>query len=375
MAHSMGGVVATSLLPNPKIAAIITMSTPHTLPPARFDRRIATIYESSLASIAEDKTPILSLCGGATDMMIPSESCVLPDGEGYRKTVFTTALEGCWTGVGHQVMVWCHQVRWRVARAALELGAVSAPAQRVAVLDRWLNDGHSFAHYKSEDIAWTPSALVALAFDERLTLKNPREQHTYFLPIRGSSTSKFVLYLSQGSIMSVFPPNPLPLSASIRLCQGSPSTGICDALTPTILRLLPTLGPDRPAPPPSEGVDESEGVVYFAADIPEEEDTQGERWIAVDVRGTDGRGWLQGGFVDDSRDRITHNLTVHGKSPLYFAAGNPRPTVSRCFAQGRGTVSARDLPQKDLGAPEAFVKCTPGLPLDSKVFCLAFLQR
>lgn len=334
MAHSMGGVVATSLLPNPNIAAIITMSTPHTLPPARFDRRIAKIYESSLVSVAEDMTPILSLCGGATDMMIPSESCVIPDGEGYRKTVFTTALEGCWTGVGHQVMVWCHQVRWRVARAALELGAVSTPSQRIAVLDRWLNDGHSFSHHSSDDVGWTPSAPVSLTLDEKLTLKNPREQHTYFLPIGGSPTSKFILYLSQGSIMSVSPPYPLPLSASVRLCRGSPSTGICEILMPTTVRLLPTLGPDRPAPPPLEGIDESEGVVYFAADIPEAEEIQEERWVAVDVRGTDGRGWLQGGFIHDNRGRTTHNLTVHGQSSPNFALRKHRAEIHQAFYTG-----------------------------------------
>ncbi|THH33528.1 hypothetical protein EUX98_g695 [Antrodiella citrinella] len=69
LGHSMGGVVATSLLPHHNIAAIITMSTPYTLPPARFDRRIEGIFTRSLHSLTSDPTPILSLCGGATDLM------------------------------------------------------------------------------------------------------------------------------------------------------------------------------------------------------------------------------------------------------------------------------------------------------------------
>jgi glycosylphosphatidylinositol deacylase len=76
--------------------------------------------------------------------MAPSESCIVPEATDmgvYRGTVFSGALEGCWTGVGHQVVVWCHQVRWRVARAALELGAASSSAERGAVLDRCLRDG------------------------------------------------------------------------------------------------------------------------------------------------------------------------------------------------------------------------------------------
>lgn len=146
----MGGVVATSLLPHANISAIITMSTPHTLPPARFDRRIERIYEHNRHSLLSDLTPILSLCGGATDLMVPSESCILPpagvndnDAEPFRRTVFTSALEGSWTGVGHREMVWCHQVRWRVARASLELGAARSASDRGIILDNWLRDGHT----------------------------------------------------------------------------------------------------------------------------------------------------------------------------------------------------------------------------------------
>ena len=146
MGHSMGGIVATSLLPSSNISAVITMSMPHQLPPARFDRRIASIYNNNHAALAATNTPILSLCGGATDLMVPSELCILhevPDVGVYRRTVFSSALGGCWTGVGHQVVAWCHQVRWRVARAVLELSVASSSVKRGAVLDRWLRDGSS----------------------------------------------------------------------------------------------------------------------------------------------------------------------------------------------------------------------------------------
>ena len=119
MAHSMGGVVATSLLPHANVSAIITMSTPHIVPPARFDRRIDRIYSANFRTLTNDPTPMVSICGGATDAMVPSESCILPVEDSqfdppYRHTVFASALEGCWTGVDHLAMVWCDQVRWRV---------------------------------------------------------------------------------------------------------------------------------------------------------------------------------------------------------------------------------------------------------------------
>lgn len=50
MGHSMGGVVAASLLApnatNATISALVTLSAPHTLPPARLDRRIAKFYST-----------------------------------------------------------------------------------------------------------------------------------------------------------------------------------------------------------------------------------------------------------------------------------------------------------------------------------------
>lgn len=40
-------------------------------PPARFDRRIAAIYKHNQAVFITADTPILSLCGGATGLMVP----------------------------------------------------------------------------------------------------------------------------------------------------------------------------------------------------------------------------------------------------------------------------------------------------------------
>jgi hypothetical protein len=40
-------------------------------PLTRFDRRIAAIYEHNQAALITADTPILSLCYGATDFMVP----------------------------------------------------------------------------------------------------------------------------------------------------------------------------------------------------------------------------------------------------------------------------------------------------------------
>lgn len=306
MGHSMGGIVATALLPskNTNITALITMSTPHTLPPARFDARIEEIYDQNRKALCEDETPILSICGGATDMMIPSESCVLPEGEGeggYRRTVFTSALEGAWTGVGHREMVWCHQVRWRVARAALELGVAKTQEERVRVLDRWLRgenslppDGDSVRELNIEE-----GGYEVLSGDAQLVLNRPLGKRTYLLPIPSAVDEEdkrtFVLYVSQGSVLNVSPYHPLDLRVSVYHCADRSANAVvsCNSLAPASLKLLPALIPGKPFPVPDEGTDESEGVVFFEADLPR--GVGG--WVGVTVdAGDEGVGWVAGGF-------------------------------------------------------------------------------
>ncbi|KAH9047006.1 PGAP1-like protein-domain-containing protein [Lactarius deliciosus] len=307
MGHSMGGVVATSILPSPNISAVITMSTPHQLPPARFDRRIAAIYNSNRAALATANTPILSLCGGAADLMVPSESCILPEAADvgvYRRTIFSSALEGCWTGVGHQVVVWCHQVRWRVARAALELGSASTSAERSAILDRWLRDGRSPPpalgyptplHLNQVNYTVLPPGPVILR-----ALREPGAVHLAPVPETGSPT-KFVAYVSEGSVLSIGPYHASSLSVSFHLClsktdDASPSA--CEELHPSSLKLIPNPSFEKPFPVPHEGVDESEGVVAFEATLPERTDGE-HRWVAIAYSTNEERGWILGGFVEE----------------------------------------------------------------------------
>ncbi|KAJ7167587.1 PGAP1-like protein-domain-containing protein [Mycena filopes] len=310
MGHSMGGVVATALLslpdPDIAIAAIITMSTPHTLPPARFDARIDALYERNARILEADATPIVSLCGGATDMMIPSEACILPSPHSaespsppFRRTVFSSALEGAWTGVGHREMVWCHQVRWRVARAALELSAAPTPASRGVVLDRWLRDGHALPPLSTGRL---PAALTTAANAEtlpeemHLVLKHPHGSRTYLLPVPPApGKAKFVLLVSHGSIAPVGPQKAHALTAAVFTCTGAAADDVeCDTLKPTVLKLMPSPITGRPFPIPQEGSDESEGIVLFEADFAAESSA---KYVAVRMGNAQGEGWITGGFV------------------------------------------------------------------------------
>ncbi|KAH9912392.1 PGAP1-like protein-domain-containing protein [Fomitopsis serialis] len=347
LGHSMGGTVAVSLLPHPNVSALITMSTAHTLPPARLDRRIDSILASNREILRDDSTPVLSLCGGATDLLVPAESCILPVPEAddggstfYRRTVFTSALEGAWTGVGHKEMVWCHQVRWRVARAVIELAAAAEHSTKVRgqVLDKWLRDGHAPPASFVDDGVGDHRDTIDLSalrpeevhYSDALLLRRPTQSHTYLLPIPNTPTqsnSLFTLYLSRGSIAPISPHNPLPLRVSVYLCSSSTHTS-CPRLSPTILKLVPEPVPDKPFPAPDEGSDESEGVVVFVANVPIGTSEQ-QSYVAVLIEDADGRGWVTAGFAGD--EPIVKDVGMFGLiwagSKLDFPASTLRTEV------------------------------------------------
>ncbi|KAL0950184.1 hypothetical protein HGRIS_010177 [Hohenbuehelia grisea] len=374
LGHSMGGIVATSLLTpllhglahpsNPwdlrvseaNISGVITMSTPHTLPPARFDARIDGIYDRNQVILARTWTPIVSLCGGATDMMIPSEACILPPlsrrqgvdeaAHPFRRTVFSAALEGSWTGVGHQVMVWCHQVRWRVARAALELGTTASLSQRTDILSRWLRDGHSLQPSTlegSKRFSLSPSDFEVLPDGTQAVLKHPRVEkpRSYLLPIPSVDSdggSKFLMFVSQGAVGRIAPQNAVALRVSVGTCRPSEagvtdsatvSTLDCRSLPPVVLKLIPNPVPGKTFPVPHEGTDESEGVVLFEADIPgAQKSDQGDRYVSVTIESADGRGWVVGGFKTvEMRDTIgTLGLALGGVTLSLPTQENPLRT-------------------------------------------------
>jgi len=319
MGHSMGGVVGTALLPSNDISTLITMSTPHTLPPARFDARVDEIYQRNTELLANDQTPIVSICGGATDMMIPSESCILPDPRDvnlvYRRTVFTSALEGAWTGVGHREMVWCHQVRWRVARAALELGEIKSNMDMAAVLDIWLNgNGHHLPPATAADIS-SETTYEVLPEDMNLVLKNPTGSRMHLLPIQRAldTNATFVMLVSRGSIPPIAPQHSITLQASPYFCRGpatSPESLSCVPLEPSILKLLPSPTPGKPFPVPDEGSDESEGVALFEATLPRPVSTE-DTWIGVSVNATGKDGWVLAGF--DKTQTLQSEIGAFGR--------------------------------------------------------------
>jgi glycosylphosphatidylinositol deacylase len=358
----MGGIVAQLViaLDNGKrwntsdIAAIITMSAPHSLSPARIDTKIEKIYRDISHwehSREHEEISVLSICGGSTDSQIPSEICVLPripkESQGHhRRTLYTTSIPGVWTGVGHREIVWCHQVRWRVARAALDVGNAGKNATlRSRALYRWFpSPGDTLTvppnsiegpNQLSLNLSSNPFTVVASA-----TLLVPRpgmSPHVYLIPVPkimpGSQSRAFSLLIARGSLLiPPLAPDERPQQSrsfvvSLYECFADaphgpqtpdPASSLCTPLGRSSpdssfttyssqLLPLPVAGSDFPG---KEGADESDAVIYFTASFRANNDSA--TWIAIRVEGMSdisGGDWLVAGFDQERVYEATLGLS------------------------------------------------------------------
>ncbi|KAG8693366.1 GPI inositol deacylase, partial [Ceratobasidium sp. 395] len=280
----MGGIVALNVLEsqehNTIVSAVITMSSPHSLPPARLDRDIERVFSTSLDVLWKFPSlnhssgytpPILALCGGATDNMLPMESCVLPPSPSqyssstkglYRRTIFTSGLDGTWTGVGHREMVWCHQVRWRVARAALEL-AGAKPESRGTILDRWFASVPNLGASRQRIIPSSAVPVVKVSESHFSLDRLQAGMAAYHFPIT-DNRRRLTIMLARGRISGVAPEKEVMSEATVDICEDSQRLGaVCKPVTARHVRLVPNPPAHEPFPVPGEGTDESEGVVVW----------------------------------------------------------------------------------------------------------------
>ncbi|KAL7423956.1 GPI inositol deacylase [Cryptotrichosporon argae] len=171
LGHSMGGIVARlaiKALEPGTVDAVVTMSTPHAVPPVTLEWGMERVYASIGAPPSARDPLLVSICGGVSDTQVVSDHCALPAAlaDEHALAVFTTGVPGAWTGVEHQAMVWCHQIRWRVARALLDM-AGAARAEQLAAARAWLEPGMMpFARLYTEDVPITHQSMaVTFALD------------------------------------------------------------------------------------------------------------------------------------------------------------------------------------------------------------------
>lgn len=138
LGHSMGGVVSRLAisLDNYKpgtVTTIFTLASPHLVPPATFDGDIQKVYNrmndfwrsnyaDSDNNSLSDMT-VLSIAGGKRDTMVPSDyislDSVVPSSHGL--STFSNSINRVWTGIDHDAMMWCHQLRRQIAIALMNV--------------------------------------------------------------------------------------------------------------------------------------------------------------------------------------------------------------------------------------------------------------
>ncbi|QLL31787.1 hypothetical protein HG536_0B06550 [Torulaspora globosa] len=136
--HSMGGIVARILptLQNhvaDSVRTILTLSSPHAAAPVTFDGDVLKIYErtddfwrkqmSDKGSFLAQNVTLISITGGILDLMLPADYTavedIVPLENGF--TTYSTGVPGVWTPVDHLAIVWCDQLRTKIAKLLLEI--------------------------------------------------------------------------------------------------------------------------------------------------------------------------------------------------------------------------------------------------------------
>ncbi|KAL5604430.1 hypothetical protein BROUX41_002402 [Berkeleyomyces rouxiae] len=303
LGHSMGGVVARTMLLRPNyqynsINTILTMSAPHSQPPISFDGNIVSVYDDINAywrwaysqKWAIDNplwhVTLVSIAGGSLDTVVPSDyssiETLVPETHGF--TVFTTGVPTVWTSMDHQAILWCDQFRKVVAKALYEVVDVHRASQtkpraeRMRVFRKWFLTGME-PDAERQALSQEPTTLLTIGDnstfvsspDERLVLRNlgtSPESRAWLLPIpthlsaRGSrfnfmtdarldnpgENGKLEIFLC--SVHPVQPGHTGPLFTwVIDLSGGTPgSTRLaCRSTTPDVV-LLPASTPELKHP-------------------------------------------------------------------------------------------------------------------------------
>jgi glycosylphosphatidylinositol deacylase len=83
-------------------------------------------------------TSLISITGGLLDEILPADYTTLgflvPPSHGF--TVYTTGIPNVWTPIDHLAIVWCHQLRHKVAKVLLDIADFSSPSRTYSLPQR-----------------------------------------------------------------------------------------------------------------------------------------------------------------------------------------------------------------------------------------------
>lgn len=254
--HSMGGVVARTMLVQPNYQAnsintIVTMSAPHARPPVTFDGQIVQIYDEineywrrAYTQKWASSNPLwhvtlISIAGGSLDSVVPSDyadiDSLVPETHGF--TVYTTGVPTVWTSADHQAIMWCDQFRKVVSQALFDIVDVQRASQTKPRAERMTTFRKRFLTGLEPDAQKTISqgqATTLLSVDESMKDIVATEERLVLRQL-GTSPSPQVHLLP-------IPPQADPAGKRFTLLSSSPLSDVseggplevllCNILTP-----------------------------------------------------------------------------------------------------------------------------------------------
>lgn len=173
--HLMGGIVARTMVTLPNyvdnsINTILTLASPHAASPLTFDGDLIRLYSGVdrfwydgynlpllVAHQRLANLSLVSITGGILDDTLPADYTTLgflvPATNGF--TTYTTGISEVWTPIDHLAIVWCHQLRKRLAQVLLDITDRRQPLRtyplekRMAIFRKHLLTG--FEDYAIQD--------------------------------------------------------------------------------------------------------------------------------------------------------------------------------------------------------------------------------
>lgn len=163
ISHSMGGIVARTLVtldnyaPN-SVNTILTLSTPHLVPPLTLDKGITEIYDrvnqywrssttnvESEEDLESDDMALISISGGHTDLMVPPEYTPIHSivSSSHGLSAYSYSIPRVWRGMDHLAIVWCFELRQVIVESLFAIVDPAAPkrtkprVERMSILEEF----------------------------------------------------------------------------------------------------------------------------------------------------------------------------------------------------------------------------------------------
>ncbi|KAF9110578.1 GPI inositol deacylase [Mortierella sp. AM989] len=122
------------------VNTILTIATPHMVPPLALDYTITNIYDKieafwatgyDVPHAALANVSLVSVMGGNQDITVNSDSGnihhIVPQNHGF--SVFTSSVPHAWVGSDHLSILWCNQVVKQIGAALVEAADARTPYQ------------------------------------------------------------------------------------------------------------------------------------------------------------------------------------------------------------------------------------------------------